>query len=68
MWLSDFSELVLATGPDAKAGWASLRGHYNYTANRVIFVTLRIFCGTALVQNQIFALCRKSTTDGGCFA
>ena len=46
---------------------AELKRHYNYTANRVIFVTLQTFCGTALVQNQIFVLCRKSTTDGGMF-
>ena len=52
--------------PGAKAGWAELEGHYNYTVNRVIFVTLQTFCGTALVPNQIFVLCRKSTTDGGC--
>src|SRR6185295_7000425 len=45
---------------------AELKGHYNYTANRVIFVTLQTFCRTALVKNQIFVLCLKSTTDGGC--
>src|SRR4051812_32219918 len=50
----------------SKAGWVELEGHYNYTVNRVIFVTLQTFCGTALVPNQIFVLCRKSTTDGGC--
>jgi len=64
--LPDHSEFVLETGPDPQAGWAELKGHYNYTANRVIFVTLQTFCGTALVRNQIFVLCRKSTTDGGC--
>ena len=52
--------------PGPKAGWAELNGHYNYTANRVIFVTLQTFCRTALVKNQISVLCRKSTTDGGC--
>ena len=64
--LSDHSEFVLETGPDPQAGWAELKGHYNYTANRVIFVTLQTFCRTALVKNQIFVLCLKSTTDGGC--
>jgi predicted DNA-binding ribbon-helix-helix protein len=52
--------------PGAKAGWAELAGHYSYTVNRVIFVTLQTFCGTALVPNQIFVLWCKSTTDGGC--
>jgi hypothetical protein len=35
----------------AKAGGAELEGHYNYTANRVIFATLQTFCEAALVQN-----------------
>jgi hypothetical protein len=35
----------------AKAGRAELEGHYNYTANRVIFATLQTFCEAALVQN-----------------
>ena len=42
----------------AKASGAELEGHYNYTANRVIFATLQTFCATALVQNQFFVLCR----------
>src|SRR3954465_2831834 len=42
--------------PGAKAGWAELAGHYSYTVNRVIFVTLQTFCATALVPNQIFVL------------
>ena len=37
--------------PGAEAGRAELEGHYNYTANRVIFATLQTFCETALVQS-----------------
>ena len=39
-------------------------GAYNYTANRVLFATMQIFCETAIAQNQFFVLCRKSTTQG----
>jgi hypothetical protein len=60
--------LPVLVDPRAEAGRAELQGHYDYTANRVIFATLQTFCETALVQNQIFVLCHKSTTDGGCFA
>ena len=51
----------------AEPGRAHGEGHYNYTAICVIFATLQTFCETALVKNQIFVLCRKSTTDGGVF-
>jgi hypothetical protein len=37
--------------PGAEASRAELEGHYNYTANRVIFATLQTFCEAALVQN-----------------
>jgi predicted DNA-binding ribbon-helix-helix protein len=56
---------ALLVDPGAKIGCTDLR-HYNYTANRVIFATLQTFCATALVKDEIFVLCRKSTTDGGC--
>jgi hypothetical protein len=52
----------------AETGGAELGEYYNYTAICVIFATLRTFCEAALVQNQFFAFCRKSTTDGGCDA
>jgi len=64
---SDFISLSCWPGrPGTKTGWAELNEHYDCTVNRVIFVTLQTFCRTALVKNQIFVLCLKSTTDGGC--
>ena len=37
---------------------------YNYTANRVLFATMQIFCETAIVQNQFFVLCRNRLLRG----
>ena len=42
---------AILVDPGAEAGRAELEGHYNYTANRVIFATLQTFCETALVQS-----------------
>jgi hypothetical protein len=56
---------IVLIGAGAEARRAKLEGHYNYTAICVIFATLQTFCEAALVQNQFFVLCRKSTTDGG---
>ena len=43
--------LVVLVDAVAKLGRAELEGHYNYTADRVIFATLQNFCEPALVQN-----------------
>ena len=65
---SGVDRVVLSVLVDSgtETGRAELKERYNYTADRVIFATLQTFCETALVQNQIFVLCRKSTTEGGC--
>jgi hypothetical protein len=47
----DSEVLAVLVDPGAEARSAEPKGHYNYTANRVIFGTLQIFCETALVQN-----------------
>ena len=47
----DGEVLPILVDPGTKTGRAELEGHYNYTANRVIFATLQTFCETALVQS-----------------